>query len=343
MENEEKKERSFKEVVLDFLRGISLGVSAAIAGLSAGTIAVVEGIYDKLIAAISTLRKNFKKNFLYLLPIVIGAVCGAIAALVGIQKGYTLAPFSITSFFAGLIVGSLPFTFKELQKGSNNKERFNHILSFLLCLIVAAGLGIATALAKWQITFMNDEGSFYWYAYILILLAGIIGAFACIVPGVSGSMSLMVLGVYYPILNMYTGENAIWHKGGTTIILGMVLLLLFAIGILGGVFGGSKIMKKLLEKHRSTTFWGILGLIIGSLVSMYINSSIFPLYAGYNKNANAICYDAECPVEIVKIQTWDYILGAILLVVAASCMIGLFVFVNKKKAPKEEANSETQI
>ncbi len=339
-----ENERSFKEVVLDFLRGISLGISAAVAGLSAGTIAVVEGIYDKLILAISTLRKNFKKNVLYLLPILIGAICGALAALIGIQKGYSLAPFSMTSFFAGLIFGSLPFTFKELKKGASNKERFNHILSFSLCLIVAAGLGIVTALAKWQISFISPEENIYWYAYILIILAGFIGAFACIVPGVSGSMSLMVLGVYYPILNMYTGDKAIWHTNTTTVVLGIVLLFLFAIGVLGGVVVGSKGMKRLLEKHRETTFWGILGLIIGSLVSMYINSSIFPLYAGYDKNAGNICYDIDkCPEEIVKIQNWDYIVGAILFVVAALAMIGLFLYVNKKKASKEEANSETQI
>ncbi len=338
MENE--KNRSFKEVVLDFLRGITLGISAAVAGLSAGTIAVVEGIYDKLIGAISTLRANFKKNVLYLLPIILGGACGAIAAFIGIQKGYSAAPFSTTSLFAGLIFGSLPFTFNELKRGTNNKEKTYHALSFGICLIVAAGLGIVTALTKWQISFISSDNNIYWYAFILIIIAGFIGAFACIVPGVSGSMSLMVLGVYYPILNMYTGDDAIWHKDSKVIILGFVLIALFAIGVLAGAFVGSKAMKRLLDKHRATTFWGILGLILGSLVSMYINSSIFPLYAGYDKNAGQICYDVDvCPPEIVKIQTWDYIVGAVLFIIAAAAMIGLYVYMNKKKKASEEANS----
>ncbi len=338
MENEEK--RSLKELVFDFLRGITLGVSAAVAGLSAGTIAVVEGIYDKLIGAISTLRKNFKKNVLYLLPIIFGAACGAIAAFIGIQKGYSAAPFSTTSLFAGLIFGSLPFTFNELKKGNTAKEKTSHVLSFLICLIVAAGLGIVTALTKWQISFMDSSNSIYWYAYILIIIAGFIGAFACIVPGVSGSMSLMVLGVYYPILNMYTGTDSIWHKNGSVIALGLILIVLFAIGILAGAFVGSKAMKSLLDKHRHSTFWGILGLILGSLVSMYINSSIFPMYAGYDKYAGVWCEPgAVCPSEIIKIQNWDYIVGAILFLLAASAMIGLYFFVNKKKKASEEANS----
>ncbi len=339
MENEGK--RSFKEVLLDFLRGITLGVSAAVAGLSAGTIAVVEGIYDKLIAAISTLRHNFKKNILYLLPIIFGGACGAIAAFIGIQKGYSAAPFSTTSLFAGLIFGSLPFTFNELKKGNTGKEKTSHVLSFLICLIIAAGLGIVTALTKWQIAFIDSSNTIYWYAYILIIIAGFIGAFACIVPGVSGSMSLMVLGVYYPILNMYTGDNSIWHKDSNVIMLGLVLVVLFAVGILAGAFVGSKAMKGLLDKHRSSTFWGILGLIIGSLVSMYINSSIFPLYAGYDKYEGVSCDppNTPCPSQIIKIQSWDYIVGAILFVVAASAMLALYFFVRKKKKASEEANS----
>ena len=109
---ETKQKRSFKSFLLDFLKGISLGVSAAIAGLSAGTIAVVEGCYDSLVGAVSSLRKNFKKSLLFLLPYALGLLLGALLALVGIQRGYKAAPFSLTSLFAGLIFGSLPVAIK---------------------------------------------------------------------------------------------------------------------------------------------------------------------------------------------------------------------------------------
>lgn len=322
---EENQKRSFKSVLFDFLKGITLGISAAIAGLSAGTIAVAEGCYDTLINAVSNLKKKFKESFFILLPYFVGLLFGAIVALIGIQRGYNAAPFSITSFFAGLVLGSLPVTFKELRKGRTTKEKTSHCLSFLLCLALAAGLGIITALFKWQVSLFGTDGSVAWYAYFLMIIAGIIGAFACVVPGISGSMSLMVIGLYYPILNAYTGTNSIWHSDNKiTIILGILLVFLFAIGAVGGVIVGSKTMKYLLNKFRVTTFYGILGLILGSLVSMYINSSIFPLYAGVETNG-----------VVSKIQTWDYIVGAVLFVLAAVGIFFLFKFLDKKKASEE--------
>lgn len=325
---EEKQKRSFKTVLLDFLKGISLGISAAIAGLSAGTIAVIEGCYDSLVGAVSNLRKKFKESFLFLLPYVLGLLVGAVVALIGIQRGYKAAPFSLTSLFAGLIVGSLPVAIRELKKGTNVKEKTWHAISFALCFILAAGLGIMTALLKWQLNFFQEDGTLYWWVYILAIVGGFIGAFACVVPGISGSMSLMVIGVYYPLLNTFTGADSIWRSGNNTkIILGIVMALLFVLGALGGVLVGSKSMKSLLSKHRVTSFFGIFGLILGSLVSMYINSSIFPYYGGVEIGGN-----------VYQIQTWDYIVGAILFVAAGIGMFFLFRYLNKKKA-SEEANS----
>lgn len=321
------KKRTFKSFILDFLKGISLGISAAIAGLSAGTIAVVEGCYDTLIGAVSSLRKKFKESFLTLLPYVLGLLCGALGALIGIQRGYKAAPFSLTSFFAGFVLGSLPVAIKELKKGNSTKEKVAHILSFILCLALAAGLGIVTALLDWRVSFFDSEGNIIWYVYFLALVAGFIGAFACVIPGISGSMSLMVIGLYYPILNAFTGNDSIWHSGSsTTMILGIVVAVIFVIGAVGGVIASSKSMKFLLAKYHVTTFYGIFGLILGSLISMYINSSIFPYYGGFTDDSG----------NFLQIQNWDYILGACLFVVSATATFLLFFFLNKKNKSQEE-------
>lgn len=327
------QKRSFKSFIFDFLKGITLGISAAVAGLSAGTIAVVEGCYDTLVGAVSNIRKKFKESFFTLLPYVIGLACGAVAALIGIQRGYKAAPFSLTSFFAGFVVGSLPVAFLELKRGKTTKEKFAHIISFLACLLVAAGLGIVTALLEFKVDLFDSNGGFAWYAYFLMLIAGFIGAFACVIPGISGSMSLMVIGVYYPILNAYTGDLAIWHSGNMmTIILGLVLALIFAIGAVFGVLFSSKSMKYLLSNHRVTTFYGILGLILGSLISMYINSSIYPYYGGFTDDNGNLC----------QIQNWDYILGACLFAVVATSTFIFFYFLNKKKKETEENSASKE-
>ena len=321
MEQENNKKPNF---LFNILKGITLGISVAIPGLSAGTIAVAEKCYDTIIDAITGLKSAFKKNFLILLPYVLGLIVGALAAFIGIKNGYDYAPFTITGVFAGLVIGSLPVAIFELKKHNNSKELVIHSLAFLLCLLLAAGLGIITALTNFNLAeFMKNR---VWWIYILVFISGIIGAFACIVPGISGSMSLMVIGMYMPILNTFVttkGELSIFNKdnGGTSFLLtGLVILLLLLIGAIIGLILSSKIMKVLLNKHRVSTFYAIVGLIIGSVISMYINSTIYPLY-----------------IEN-KIQSWDYIVGAILFVIIALTMIIVIVKKHKKSVDSEKLN-----
>jgi putative membrane protein len=317
-----EKKKPVKSFLFDTIKGVTLGVSVAVPGLSAGTIAVAERCYDTIINSVSDLRKAFKKNFLILLPFILGLIIGALAAFIGIQKGYKAAPFTLTGLFAGLVIGSLPVAISELRKGSSSKEKIIHILSLILCLVIAAGLGILTALTK-----LDLEGYLQarqWWIYLLTLLAGFLAAAACIVPGISGSMTMMVIGMYYPLLNTFLGENSILHSGDTSYILtGLLLAVILIIGILGGVIVSSKVMKVLLAKHRVTTFYGILGLILGSVISMFMNSSIYPRYTGANDTS--------------IIQMWDYIVGGVLLVIAAIGMLFFLHYTNKKQQVEEKS------
>ncbi len=321
MENQQSEnKRSVAGFFFDGARGISLGISVAIPGLSGGTIAVAEGCYDSLISNISSLRKTFKKSFFYLLPFVLGLLLGALAAFLGIKKGYEVAPFSLTGLFGGMVLGSLPVTFSELKKGKDGKERAIHFLSFFLCLLLAASLGVVTALTNVDLEGALVERS--WWMYLYVPFAGFVAAFALIVPGISGSMTMMVFGLYLPLLNTFipsTKENSIsiWNSGdGSYIATGLVLALLLVLGILGGVAFASKFMGKLLKKHRVSTFYAILGLIIGSLISMFFNSDIYPKYVSNS------------------IARWDYIVGAILFLVGAAFVFLLLRYSNKRQASK---------
>ena len=323
-QNENKKERNkVGGFFLDGAKGITLGISAAIPGLSAGTIAVAESCYDTLIDAITSLRKQFKKSFLILLPYILGLLIGALAALIGIQKGYDAAPFSLTGLFAGFVFGSLPITFKELKKGTDSKEKTIHCLSFFLCLLVAGGIGVLCALTK--VNLASYLQARVWWMYLLVLVAGILAAGACIVPGISGSMTLMVIGMYYPILNTFcsrSNELSIWSSdSGSYIGTGVVLLILLIVGAIIGVVLSSKMMKVLLAKHRVSTFYGILGLILGSLVSMFINADIYPKYQA-------------------GIATWDYIVGAVLFCLSTCAIFFLIKYTDKKQ--KKAAVEETK-
>ena len=305
MENEAPK----KNFLIDTLKGLPLGVSAAVPGVSAGTIAIIEKCYDRIINSIADLKKSFKANFLSLLPFLLGYLIGGALALLAIKKGYDYAPFCLTGLFGGFIIGSLPSITVELHKGNSIKERLWHIVPMLICFAIASLLGILSALCKLDLSSAMDEHA--WWIYPYIFLAGALGAGACLVPGVSGSMCLMVMGLYIPLLNRLIGENAFYATGD--ILNGIIYALVILLGAITGLVVASKGMKYLLAKHRTTTFYAIFGLILGSLVSMFMNSSIYRVYQ-----------DASHPL-------WDYIVGGCLLIAGALLTYFLYKFSNKKE------------
>jgi putative membrane protein len=321
-----------KEFLLDAARGVSLGVSAAVPGVSAGTIAVVEKIYDKLIGSISNFKKDKKGNFLYLLPIILGAIIGALLAFFGIKKGYDYVPFSLAGLFAGLIIGSLPVVIVELKKGENKKAQTTNIILAVVSFLIATILGVISIVGYevWKFdvsaSFINRE----WWIFLIAPLAGFIAAGACVVPGISGSMCLFVIGLYQPILNLFMGETSIFRYGDSSYKwTGVLLLVLLVIGAIVGLIVTSKVMDKLLAKKRVPTFYVVFGLIIGSLVTIFLNKDIWVHYYLHNDASGN-------PISVIK--WWDYLLGGILLVAGAA----LTYYLYKKTSSKEIEPNETK-
>ena len=310
MEQTNEKKKKGTKFLLHTAEGVTLGISAAVAGLSAGTIAVAERCYDTIVDSIADLRKHFKGSLLTLLPFLLGGILGALLAFFGIKYGYDALPFTITGLFGGFIIGSLPVAISELKKGDNTKSKAIHILGFLLCLGLTAALGIVTALRKVDLsTYLNSR---VWWIYLLVLVAGFIAAGACVIPGISGSRSLRVRGRYYPIINTFIGEGSIFHSEDKGfVITGLVILLLLFVGALLGLIVASKFRKKRLANHRVSTFYCILGLILGSFISRFINSSIYPKY----------------PTR----KVYDIVLGIVLFIIGAAATFLLVLYVEKKK------------
>lgn len=295
MENENKRSSNFLK---DTLKGLPLGISAAVPGVSAGTIAIIEKCYDLIIDSIAGFKKSFKTSFLTLLPFILGYAIGGLAALLGIKAGYKAAPFSVTGLFAGFIIGSLPSIFKELKKGGTLKEKILLLVPLLISFIVVSLIGVLSALLK--VDFGNAIIGHEWWIYAYVFLAGAIGAGSCLVPGISGSMCLMVMGLYFPINEYFLGfkEGTAFYMTGDWVS-GIILLLCLGAGALVGLVIASKAMKSLLDKHHDGTYYAIVGLILGSLVSMFINNKIFEVYL-----------DASH-------ASWDYIIGGILIVLGS--------------------------
>ena len=176
------------------LKGLVVGVANIIPGVSGGTMAVVMGIYDRLIGAVSDLRRDFKNSLLYLFPIGIGAVLGIVLfshLIKFLLEGY---PMPTNLFFLGLILGSIPMIFRRARKESFQKiSLLPFAVSFAVMLLMTIFQNVSDASSA-LITTLTPLTA------IRLLLSAAVAAACMIMPGISGSMVMVLLGVYTSVL-----------------------------------------------------------------------------------------------------------------------------------------------
>ncbi len=298
-----------------------MGFGMAIPGVSAGTIAVIVGVYDELINSISNLRKEFKKSFLSILPIALGLVISAILLFIGINYCYSKAEYVISCIFAGFVIGTTPIVAREakLKEGSKLKKSVLIIVGF----IIAAAIGIGSCLAKLYGS-LNFSAYFVqgvWWVYPVCLAAGFLAMAACVVPGISGSMCLFMLGLYNPILEIFIGENSIFHNHDR-VWSGLGMFVCAAVGCLIGLIFAAKVMKKAMAETRDGTFSIVFGFVLGSIVCLFVNQSMI--------NDEGVWAYARTP-------TWGWIVGSILLVAVT---VASYFLIARKSAKKEDKVNE---
>ncbi len=269
--------------ILDVVRGAVIGVSNIIPGVSGGTMAVSMGIYDRLIYAFNKIFRQFKKSFRELLPILIGVLIGlfAFAALIGTLLGTNSEEIPGTRLptnfaFIGLILGGLPAIFKRV----NMKEaKLPGLILFLLFLALVVVLPLLSPPETKTVD--HSLGT----ARLMIPLGAIASA-TMVIPGVSGSMILMLLGYYNSVINaMNDLRGGDWSS--------LVILAPYVVGLLIGLVSIAKLMNYLLKEHATLTFCAIFGLVIGSPVTLLMqNRECFPLTNAGTWIASMICLAA---------------------------------------------------
>ena len=247
--------------ILYIIFGVIIGVANIIPGVSGGTMAVVLNIYDKLIDSVSNFRKDFKKSIMFLLPIGIGAVIGIVAFSKLIEFLLTNYPLATNFFFIGLILGSIPMIFK---RATEDRFRLSSLVPFLLFLIGMLVLSsFSDGAMSGEVVSQLSAGIF-----IKLLVCSAIAAAAMILPGVSGSMVMVILGTYNTVLTAISSMN-------------ILMLVPVGIGVLIGIVGGAKVIDLCLKKFPQATFFAILGLILGSIYPLIAN-------AGFSFSAEGI-------------------------------------------------------
>ena len=260
--------------IINFVKGIFIGIAVVIPGLSGSIFAVVVGLYEKMIHAVSDFRKNIKKNILFLLPIVLGAVVGILLStklILMLCETYTQQAYF---FFIGLVLGSIPLVLRKL-KGKKFHPAYLLITLFSMGLILLMGFfsnadaGEGAVNTAYYLTGLKDT--------VLILFSGFLSCALVSIPGVSGSVTLMVLGQYNKVYGavsectdmlkyLISGEfDRAWESSRS-----IWLVLAFAIGGIAGFILISKLIANLLAKFEAQTYYGVGGMILGAIIILFV-------------------------------------------------------------------------
>lgn len=254
--------------LIELIKGVFVGIANIIPGVSGGTMAVSFGIYDKILSSISNLFKDFKKSFKTLFPIALGMAIGIICFTFIIPYLLKKYPFITSMAFTGLILGGLPAIISSLKDGWNKDTKKSLLVNVIIFILLAA-FSIA-------LLFFNEDAengvllTVNLITIIKVFFMGIIASATMIIPGVSGSLVLMILGYYFGILNAIKEFLTALKDFNWSEMFNQALILApFAIGCILGIFFISKLIEWLLKKYCSATFSGILGLIISSPISIF--------------------------------------------------------------------------
>ena len=242
--------------------GISVGIANVIPGVSGGTMMVLIGIFDGIMEAIpGILKRNNpkrKEHIIFLAQVGIGVVIGLIGFAKILEYLFQAFPTQTMYWFIGLVGASIPVFMKKEMTGMKIKP-----IHFIIGLVIIFGLEYLnpTGVVEVSPAFPTVDIALCG----LMVVIGIIGGFSMFLPGVSGSMVLLILGYYY-LFKTYLANV-------TSFQLNVLIPLSFmAVGVLLGIVLSAKILKTALDNDRPGTLSFLLGLITASTVVLFMNT-----------------------------------------------------------------------
>lgn len=256
--------KKFIEYLRYFLCGLVFGTANVIPGVSGGTMLVVFGVFDRLTEAISGIKKIFE-NFWFLFTFALGAGGGIILSSFVISSLFQSFGVQTNMFFIGLILGGVPLIYKFGTE--EQKVKPSCIVPFVIAMAVVIGL---TVLEKMDVFKLAPDvvTGFDLVISLKLVVCAAIAAVTMIIPGISGSFVMMLLGVYETIIGAIKDMN-------------FFVIIPFAIGAVIGIIGGAKLISMLIRKNKLMVYSALMGLVIGSVYAILPDGFGFNLQTGY--------------------------------------------------------------
>lgn len=253
------------------IKGMFIGISNIIPGVSGGTMAVSFGIYDDIIHALTHVKKEFKTSLKVLAPLVIGVLAGIAVFSRMIEFLLMQYTFPTAIAFIGLILGGLPILWFAFRKALNEDKQsigILHGIIFLALFAVVAWMGIADVSGGGV-----QEIDLAFGPLVALFFVGVISAAAMVIPGISGSLLMLIIGYYYAFLYVINGfTSALSSFDMAELIPFTIKVGAFGLGVIVGIVVISKIIDYLFKHFPSHTYAGILGLVMASPIAILTNT-----------------------------------------------------------------------
>lgn len=246
--------------IVQFIRGFCMALADSVPGVSGGTIAFLLGFYDQFIGSMDDLLRGSlekkKKALFFLVKLGIGWACGMILAVLVLTSVFESNIYAISSMFIGFILFAIPIVVME-EKDALKAAPGAVLFAVLGAVIVVAitWFNPVSGGSSMNLDHLNLRLGVY------IFLAGAIAISAMVLPGISGSTLLLIMGLYLPVI---TAIKDILHFDFAA----FPTVFIFGCGILVGIFSVVKLIRKALERYRPQTIYLIIGLMLGSVYAV---------------------------------------------------------------------------
>lgn len=253
--------KKLKELIINFINGFCMALADSAPGVSGGTVAFILGFYDDFITSLDDIFRGTweakKKAAIYLIKILIGWTVGFLLAASILANLFNTKIYEMSSLFLGFIIFAIPLVIKEEKSVLHGK--YKNIIFAILGIALVVAITIASTNSSININLQEMNIGTIIYVFVVAMIA----ISAMILPGISGSTMLLIFGIYIPIMNKI---KSCMHFDFSAI----PTLAIFGLGIIFGIMVFAKVARKCLEKHRSETVYAILGLMLGSIYSIFI-------------------------------------------------------------------------
>lgn len=229
------------------LKGMIVGGTMLVPGVSGGSMAMILGVYDKLVSSVSSFRKHKKESFLFLLLFSLGGGIGMLLfanPLLSLLERY---PMPMLYFFLGAVAGGVPLIFQQAEI-----KKF----SWKIPLYINVGLLVVILFSFLPTGMFQSNTEAGGMTLLLLVLAGFVAAVALVLPGISVSYLLLMMGLYDETMRAISQ-------------LYLPFLLPLGIGLLLGIVLTTKGLERAMTKHPQPTYLIILGFVIGSMAQVF--------------------------------------------------------------------------